>query len=87
MTNNDTPRLASFNDALTALADYALALRTDSNASDSTLDHLHMTIDDIINFDNLDPTTFPNHDIDPAATIDDLASLHTIAEYLFSLRP
>lgn len=86
MTNND-PRSFSFNDALTALADYALALRTDSNAADSTLDHLHMTIDDIINFDNLDPTTFPNYDIDPADAIDGLASLHTIAEHLFSLRP
>jgi hypothetical protein len=43
----------SFDDALAAIADYALALRSDSTASDSTLDDLQFALDCMLSHDDL----------------------------------
>lgn len=98
----------TFDDALAAIADYALALRDDSDATDSTLDELQYELDRRLDHDASAPldaddpddrlhpdfATFPSatyYSISPElatrAAIDDLASLRTIADRLFAMRP
>jgi hypothetical protein len=50
MTNTDRPTFA-YDDALRAIADYALALRSDSTATDSTLDDLQYDLDRMLDHD------------------------------------
>lgn len=95
--------LISFDDIMTRISDYALALRSDSTATDSTLDDLQYDLDCIFEHDAIDDadehltpdrTSFDAycfHDLNPDlsdATIDNqIDSLHAITNHLFNLRP
>lgn len=87
----------SFDDALTAISEYALALRSDSTASDSTLDELQRDLDLMLDHDAsapLDPSDdddrlHPDFSTFPSATFYSIApelATRTAIDDLNSLR-
>lgn len=79
MTNNrPTPRSTfAYDDALAAIAAYALALRSDSDATDSTLDDLAYDLDTMLDHDALldddDDALDPDFSTFPSAIYRDLS--------------
>ena len=71
----------TFDDALTAISEYALALRSDSTASDSTLDELQYNLDLMLDHDATKPLDatdpddrlHPDFSTFPSYTFDSLA--------------